>query len=285
MAVTIQWFPGHMAKAIREFEENISLVDIVFELVDARAPYSTLNPEIARISANKPHLYILTKRDLADEKLTRQWLNYFHSQNSAAITVDAKGKFGVKDILTAVNPLLKDKLERELAKGMKPRPIRAIAVGVPNVGKSTILNRLVKRRAAQVGNRPGVTKGQQWLKADNHLELLDTPGILWPKFQDQLIADKLALTGAVKDSVYHSDDIALFGLSYFVEHYPKPLAERYKLTEDDLELPTADLLLLITKKMGMRDDYERASNRIILDIRNKKLGAFTLDTLEDIDNE
>ncbi|KRM93822.1 GTP-binding protein [Lentilactobacillus senioris DSM 24302 = JCM 17472] len=285
MAVTIQWFPGHMAKAIREFEENISLVDIVFELVDARAPYSTLNPEIARISANKPHLYILTKRDLADEKLTRQWLNYFHSQNSAAIAVDAKGKFGVKDILTAINPLLKDKLERELAKGMKPRPIRAIAVGVPNVGKSTVLNRLVKRRAAQVGNRPGVTKGQQWLKADNHLELLDTPGILWPKFQDQLIADKLALTGAIKDSVYHSDDIALFGLEYFVAHYPQALQERYKLTEEDLELPTADLLLLITKNIGMRDDYERASNRIILDMRSKKVGPFTLDTLEDIDNE
>lgn len=285
MAVTIQWFPGHMAKAIREFEENISLVDIVFELVDARAPYSTLNPEIARISANKPHLYILTKRDLADEKLTRQWLNYFHSQNSAAIAVDAKGKFGVKDILTAINPLLKDKLERELAKGMKPRPIRAIAVGVPNVGKSTVLNRLVKRRAAQVGNRPGVTKGQQWLKADNHLELLDTPGILWPKFQDQLIADKLALTGAIKDSVYHSDDIALFGLEYFVDHYASALQERYKLTEADLELPAADLLLLITKKIGMRDDYERASNRIILDMRSKKVGPFTLDTLEDIDNE
>lgn len=285
MAVTIQWFPGHMAKAIREFEENISLVDIVFELVDARAPYSTLNPEIARISANKPHLYILTKRDLADEKLTRQWLNYFHSQNSAAIAVDAKGKFGVKDILTAVNPLLKEKIDRELAKGMKPRPIRAIAVGVPNVGKSTILNRLVKRRAAQVGNRPGVTKGQQWLKADSHLELLDTPGILWPKFQDQLIADKLALTGAIKDSVFHSDDVALFGLEYFVAHYPEQLIERYKLSDSDLEENPADLLLLITQKLGMRDDYDRAANRIIQDIRGKKVGPFTLDTLEDVNND
>ncbi|WP_172189628.1 ribosome biogenesis GTPase YlqF [Lentilactobacillus kribbianus] len=285
MAVTIQWYPGHMAKAIRQFEENVSLVDIVFELIDARAPYSSLNPEIARISKGKPHLYILTKRDLADERLTQQWLEYFHKQDSAAIAIDAKGRFSVNEIIATIMPLVKDKLAREQEKGMKQRPIRAIAVGVPNVGKSTVLNRLVKRRAAQVGNRPGVTKGQQWLKAGKELELLDTPGILWPKFQNQTIADKLALTGAVKDSVFHSDDVAIFGLNYFKKYYPTQLQERYHLSETDLENTTPDLLLEITKKIGMRDDYERAAVRIIQDIRSQKVGRYTLDRLEDVDND
>lgn len=282
MAVTIQWFPGHMAKAIRQFEENVSLVDIVFEVIDARIPLTSQNPEVARITGEKPHLFILTKKDLADREATQRWLAYFKDHGQPAIAVDAKDHFNINDVLSVINPIMSLKLAREEQKGMKKRPIRAVSVGVPNVGKSTVLNRLVNRRAAQVGNRPGVTKGQQWLKAGKKLELLDTPGILWPKFASQEIANKLALTGAIKDSVFASDDIALFGLKHFRARHRDQLMARYRLNDDDFALSDVDLLLLITKKLGMRDDYERASNRIIQDIRNNKLGGFTLDNLEEL---
>lgn len=282
MAVTIQWFPGHMAKAIRQFEENVSLVDIVFEVIDARIPLTSQNPEVARITGEKPHLFILTKKDLADREATQRWLAYFKDHGQPAIAVDAKDHFNINDVLSVINPIMAPKLAREEQKGMKKRPIRAVSVGVPNVGKSTVLNRLVNRRAAQVGNRPGVTKGQQWLKAGKKLELLDTPGILWPKFASQEIANKLALTGAIKDSVFASDDIALFGLKHFRARHRDQLMARYRLNDDDFALSDVDLLLLITKKLGMRDDYERASNRIIQDIRNNKLGGFTLDNLEEL---
>lgn len=282
MAVTIQWFPGHMAKAIRQFEENVSLVDIVFEVIDARIPLTSQNPEVARITGEKPHLFILTKKDLADREATQRWLAYFKDHGQPAIAVDAKDHFNINDVLSVINPIMSPKLAREEQKGMKKRPIRAVSVGVPNVGKSTVLNRLVNRRAAQVGNRPGVTKGQQWLKAGKKLELLDTPGILWPKFASQEIANKLALTGAIKDSVFASDDIALFGLKHFRARHRDQLMARYRLNDDDFALSDVDLLLLITKKLGMRDDYERASNRIIQDIRNNKLGDFTLDNLEEL---
>lgn len=285
MAVTIQWFPGHMAKAIRQFEENLSLVDVVFEVIDARIPLTSQNPEIRRISADKPHLYIMTKRDLADPQLTSAWLQYFAEHNQPAIAIDAKTKFGINNVISVISPILRDKLQREQDKGMKKRPIRAISVGVPNVGKSTVLNRLVNRRAAQVGNRPGVTKGQQWLKSTDKLELLDTPGILWPKFSSQEVADKLALTGAIKESVYASDDIALLGLKQIRQLHPEGLKDRYHLTDDDLDLSDVDLLLQITKKVGMRDDYERGSNRIIQDFRAGKIGRFTLDDPETVSDD
>lgn len=282
MAVTIQWFPGHMAKAIRQFEENLSLVDIVFEVIDARIPYSSQNPEIKRISADKPHLFIMTKRDLADPKMTASWLRYFKEIKQPAIAIDAKTQFGINNVISVISPILKAKLQREEDKGVKKRPIRAISVGVPNVGKSTVLNRLVNRRAAQVGNRPGVTKGQQWLKSGSKLELLDTPGILWPKFANQEIANKLALTGAIKDSVFHSDDIALFALNLLRQSQPQQLQQRYHLAEDDFDLSDVDLLLKITAKIGMHDDYERASNRIIQDVRSGKVGPYTLDNPETV---
>lgn len=285
MAVTIQWFPGHMAKAIRQFEENLSLVDVVFEVIDARIPLTSQNPEIRRISSDKPHLYIMTKRDLADPQLTSAWLQYFAEHNQPAIAIDAKTKFGINNVISVISPILRDKLQREQDKGMKKRPIRAISVGVPNVGKSTVLNRLVNRRAAQVGNRPGVTKGQQWLKSTDKLELLDTPGILWPKFSSQEVADKLALTGAIKESVYASDDIALFGLKQIRLLHPEGLKDRYHLTDNDLDLSDVDLLLQITRKVGMRDDYERGSNRIIQDFRAGKIGRFTLDDPETVSDD
>ncbi|WP_220750976.1 ribosome biogenesis GTPase YlqF [Apilactobacillus xinyiensis] len=284
MSSRIQWFPGHMAKAIRQFEENIHLVDIVLELVDARCPYSSINPEVKRISNGKPHLMILTKADLADKQQTENWIKFFKEQGNYAISVDSKQNTTGNYLTKIVKHVLADKIEANKAKGMKNDSLRAICVGVPNVGKSTLLNQVVKKRAAQVGNRPGVTKGQQWLRSSKDLELLDTPGILWPKFQNETIANKLALSGAVKDSIYHSDDVALFALSIFRNNCKESLITRYKLNDQDFELSDVDLLLRITDKVGMRDDYERASNRIILDFRRGKLGRITLDDLSDVDD-
>ncbi|USS92740.1 ribosome biogenesis GTPase YlqF [Fructilactobacillus ixorae] len=282
MQSNIQWFPGHMAKAIRQFEANIKLVDVVFELVDARIPFTSINPEVSRISQGEPRLMILTKADLADPKLTQQWLRFFRTQGLVALAVDAKLTGVQKKIENAARTLLTTKLAAQSERGMERQTIKAICVGVPNVGKSTLLNQLVQRRSAPVGNRPGVTKGQQWLTGNGHLELLDTPGILWPKFQNQTVAEELALTGAIRDSAYHSDDVALFALQFFRTTNPTVLQERYRLQASALELPAPELLLLITANLGMRDDYERASDRIITDVRKGKLGRFTLDEPQDV---
>ncbi|EKK21160.1 50S ribosomal subunit maturation GTPase RbgA (YlqF) [Fructilactobacillus florum 8D] len=277
MATIINWFPGHMAKAIRQFEENIKVVDVVFEILDARIPISSINPEITRISRNKPRLLILTKADLADPQLTKQWLLWFQKQGQAAITIDAKTPGVQKKVEQAAKRLLANKLSQQQAKGFSPQKIKAICVGVPNVGKSTLLNQLINRRSAPVGNRPGVTKGQQWLTGNGHLELLDTPGILWPKFADQRVAEKLALTGAIRERAYHSDDVALFAIQFFKQTSPNVLLQRYHLDVSELELANPELLLTITAKLGMKDDYDRAADRIITDVRKGKLGPFTLD--------
>lgn len=182
---TIQWFPGHMAKAIRQLEENLHLVDIVFELVDARIPSASRNPEIERLIKDKPHLMILTKSDLADPEQTQNWIKAFKAKGLPAIAVDSKANITTKTVTKIAQSLLAQKLSDEAQKGLKERPIRAITVGIPNVGKSTLLNRLVNKRVAQVGDTPGVTKGQQWLRSSSKLSLLDTPGILWPKFDDE----------------------------------------------------------------------------------------------------
>lgn len=282
---TIQWFPGHMAKAIRQLEENLHVVDIVFELVDARIPQASRNPEIERLIKDKPHLIIMTKSDLADPEQTANWIKAFKRQGLPAIAVDSKANITTKTITRITQDILADKLAAEEQKGLKERPIRAITVGIPNVGKSTLLNRLVNKRAAQVGDRPGVTKGQQWLRSSAKLQLLDTPGILWPKFDDEETGQALALTGAIKDQRFASDDVALYALKFFRQYYPKALSDRYKLNDDDLELSDVDLLLKLTKLFGMKDDYDRASDRLILDIRKSKLGRYTLNRMEASENE
>ncbi|MTV81187.1 ribosome biogenesis GTPase YlqF [Secundilactobacillus folii] len=276
---TIQWFPGHMAKAIRQLEENLHVVDIVFELVDARIPQSSRNPEIERIIKDKPHLIIMTKSDLADPEQTKNWIKSFKKGGLPAIAVDSKANITTKTITHITQDILGDKLVHEEQKGLKERPIRAITVGIPNVGKSTLLNRLVNKRAAQVGDRPGVTKGQQWLRSSSKLQLLDTPGILWPKFEDEETGQALALTGAIKDQRFASDDVALYALKFFRRYYPQALITRYKLSEADFALSDVDLLLKLTKQFGMKDDYERASNRLILDVRKGKLGRYTLNRM------
>lgn len=272
----IQWFPGHMAKAMRQVKENLKLVDIVLELVDARLPESSRNPQLAELLKDKPSIVVLTKKDLADPKQTQKWIEYYDKMGQPAVAINSvQGSLKVID--TKIKNVLAEKLANKKARGIRSQRIKVMCIGIPNVGKSTLLNHLVKKNVAQVGNRPGVTKAQQWLKAGKDLQLLDTPGILWPKFEDPLVGKKLALTGAIKDTLYAKDDVALYEIEEFIETAPQQLCERYKLAPEVLELPTVEVLLEITKKLGFKDDYERASERLIFDCRKGKLGRYTLD--------
>lgn len=283
--MTIQWFPGHMAKARREVAEKLKLVDIVLEIVDARLPISSRNPMLDSLIQQKPRLMLLNKSDLADVKETQRWHDYFASQGIHCLAINANQGKGINKITPKVKEILAEKIERQTARGMKPRPVRAMCIGIPNVGKSTLLNRLANKNMAKTGNTPGVTKGQQWLKTGKDLELLDTPGILWPKFEDKEIGKKLALTGAIKDALLHMDDLALYGIEFFKEYYPEQLAERYKLTEEDMALNNVDMLMLITKKRGFQEDYERGSVMIVQEVRDGRLGKYTLDRVEDMAHE
>lgn len=284
---TIQWFPGHMAKALRQIREQMPLVDIVFELVDARVPYSSQNPEVALAAGNKPRLLIMTKTDLADRDRLQEWLTYFKEKGQPVLALDSRKQNVAKIVTKKSKEILQDKLAEEKAKGLKKRPIRAMCVGVPNVGKSTLLNHLVKKNVAQTGNRPGVTTGQQWLRSSAELELLDTPGVLWHKFASQKQGVMLALSGAIKDSLYPKDDVALFALKYLRLHQPEKLKKRYRLTDQDLAetVSNPDLLLVITQKMGFRDDYDRASERLIFDLRKGKLGPITMEIPADLNED
>lgn len=284
---TIQWFPGHMAKALRQIREQMPLVDIVFELVDARVPYSTQNPEVALAAGEKSRLLIMTKTDLADQSRLQEWLAYFRQKGQPVLALDSRRQNVAKLVTAKSKEILHDKMAEEAAKGLKKRPIRAMCVGVPNVGKSTLLNHLVKKNVAQTGNRPGVTTGQQWLRSSADLELLDTPGVLWHKFASPKQGVMLALSGAIKDNLYPKDDVALFALDYLRQHQPQQLQQRYRLSTADLDaaISNPDLLLTITQKMGFRDDYDRASERLIFDLRKGKLGPITMEVPTDLNED
>ena len=271
----IQWFPGHMAKALRQVKENLKSVDIVLELVDARLPESSRNPQLAEVLQDKPSIIVLTKMDLADPAETK-WINYYESMGQPAIAVNSNSG-NLKIIEKKIKEILADKLQSRKEKGIQNQKLRAMCIGIPNVGKSTLLNHLVKKNVAQTGNCPGVTKAQQWLKAGKDLQLLDTPGILWPKFEDPLVGKKLALTGAIKDTLYAKDDVALYAVEHFIHTNPDALAQRYRLTQSELEDTTVETLLAITRNMGFKEDYDRASERLIFEIRKGKLGRYTLD--------
>ena len=272
----IQWFPGHMAKALRQVKENLKSVDIVLELVDTRLPESSRNPQLAEVLQDKPSIIVLTKMDLADPAETKRWINYYESMGQPAIAVNSNSG-NLKIIEKKIKEILADKLQSRKEKGIQNQKLRAMCIGIPNVGKSTLLNHLVKKNVAQTGNRPGVTKAQQWLKAGKDLQLLDTPGILWPKFEDPLVGKKLALTGAIKDTLYAKDDVALYAVEHFIHTNPDALAQRYRLTQSELEDTTVETLLAITRNMGFKEDYDRASERLIFEIRKGKLGRYTLD--------
>ena len=216
--MTIQWFPGHMAKARRQVSESLKLVDIVFELVDARLPLSSRNPMIDEVIHQKPRLLILNKFDMADEHETRRWIQYFADKGFKAVAINSFEGKGLQAVSKAAQEILADKWARMKSRGMKPRAIRAMIVGIPNVGKSTLINRLAKKNLAKTGNTPGVTKAQQWIKVGKEIELLDTPGILWPKFEDQEVGYKLAITGAIKDTITNMEDLAIYGLRFLAKH-------------------------------------------------------------------
>ena len=278
--MAIQWFPGHMAKAKREITEKLKLIDIVFELVDARIPLSSRNPMIDEIIGNKPRILLLNKADMADEAMTKQWQEYFAKQNIPTLPVNSQSGQGVADIVQEAKRLLKSKFDKMIEKGMRPRAMRALIVGIPNVGKSTLINRLAKKRIAKIGDRPGITKQQQWIKVGKELQLLDTPGILWPKFEDERTGYCLAATGAIKDELLDYQDIALFLLKFLRAFYPERLQERYKLS--DLKDDPADVLDDIAKKRGFlmsggAVDYDRTAEMVLREFRTLKLGRITLD--------
>lgn len=282
--MTIQWFPGHMAKARRQVTENLKLVDIVFELIDARLPMSSRNPMLDDIIHQKHRLLILNKADMADEVQTKKWIQYFESKGHKAVAVNSLDSKGLKRVTKAAEEVLAEKWERMRKKGMKARAIRAMIVGIPNVGKSTMINRLAKKNVAKTGNMPGVTRSQQWIKVGKELELLDTPGILWPKFEDQKVGYKLAVTGAIKDQIINMDDLAIFGLNFLEVYYPERLHERYKI--DGLTDPIVDTFdhigkLRNIKASGGDIDYDMVSELIVRDIRSENLGKLTFDFVED----
>ncbi len=274
----IQWFPGHMAKAKREAIEKLKLVDIVIECVDARVPESSRNPMVEEIKGNKKHMILLNKADLANPEETKKWISYYESQGIIVHAMQAKDGTGLNQVKASMKKMMAPEFEKWAAKGVRPRPIRLMILGIPNVGKSTFINRMIKKNQAITANKPGVTKGQRWLKVGNEFELLDTPGILWPKFEDREIGYKLAITGAIKDSLLHMDDLALYAIEKFQLIAPERLCKAYHLTKDDFDdLTTADILLKMTKNLGFKDDFDRASERFIFDIRGGKLGRYTLD--------
>ena len=272
---TIQWFPGHMSKARRQVQENIKHVDFVTILVDARLPLSSQNPMLTKIVGDKPKLLILNKSDLADSNWTKEWRTYFEKQGIKTLAINSKEQSTVKLVTDAAKSLMSEKIQRLRERGIQKETLRTMIIGIPNAGKSTLMNRLAGKKIAVVGNKPGVTKGQQWLKSNKDLEILDTPGILWPKFEDELVGLKLALTGAIKDQLLPMDEVTIFGLEYFKTYYPERLEERFKGI--DLEEEAPEIIMEMTQKLGFREDYDRFYSLFVKDVRDGKLGHYTLD--------
>ncbi len=278
----IQWFPGHMSKARRQVQENLKHVDFVTILVDARLPLSSQNPMLTKIVGDKPKLMILNKADLADSNRKKEWRNYIEKQGIKTLAVNSKEQATVKLVTDAARSLMADKLAKLRERGIQKETLRTMIIGIPNAGKSTLMNRLAGKKIAVVGNKPGVTKGQQWLKSNKDLEILDTPGILWPKFEDEVVGLKLALTGAIKDQLLPMDEVTIFGLNFFKKYYPERLVERFKGINLEEEAP--EIIMAMTQKLGFRDDYDRFYSLFVKDVREGKLGRYTLDVVGEVEN-
>jgi ribosome biogenesis GTPase A len=283
--MNIQWFPGHMTKAQRMIEENIKLVDAVCEILDARIPRSSRNPDIDRLAGGKPRLVILNRTDLADPAATAAWRKHFESEGLAVLETDAKSGKGVKDFVPAVRRLLADKLAEYGARGQAGRPLRVMILGIPNVGKSTFINKVAGRKAAIAGDKPGVTRGKQWISIDRGLDLLDTPGILWPKFDSQEVGEMLAVTNAIKADVLDKETLGANFMLRLREHYPDALRERYRM-EPDPAANGYELLEAAAKKRGFlvsRGEYdiERMANTLLGEYHDGKLGRLTLEYPEE----
>ena len=275
----IQWYPGHMAKAIREIEEKLKIVDIVLELIDARIPLSSINPSVENVIKNKPRLVIINKSDMADPIVNKEWVNYYNNKNIPSLLVDSKTGENLKKITSICKDILKEKLEKEQKKGLKPRSIRTMVLGIPNVGKSTLINKLVGKSIATTGNKPGVTKAQQWIRINKDLDLLDTPGVLWPKFDNVIVGYNLALSGAIKDDVIRRDDMILYFLDFLRNSNYREQFENKNLVsfEDD---NVSILNKMAEDKKFIRGDiieYERVYDLILNDFRNLKYGRISLE--------
>lgn len=280
MSKQIQWFPGHMAKARREISEKIKLIDIVVELVDARAPLSSKNPMFDQICNNKPRLIVMTKKDLADDKVTALWIEYFKSKNFHAICVNLKNFNEYQLVINVCKEILKEKMEREAKRGLKPRAMRAMILGIPNVGKSTFINRLAKRKATVTGNRPGVTKAQQIIRVDKDFELFDTPGVLWPRFEDINIARNIALIGSIKQDILPLDELFIYAIEYLEKTYPGSVKKRYDIEidfESDWIEKIYDDIAKNRKIKPVRGytDYDRVMEVFFNDIFDGNIGKIT----------
>lgn len=282
--MNIQWFPGHMTKAQRMIEDNLKLVDAVCEILDARIPNASRNPDIDRLAAGKPRLVILNRTDLADPEITAQWRKYFEAQGIKILETDAKSGKGVNQFNRAVREVLKEKIEAYAAKGQVNRPLKVMILGIPNVGKSTFINKVAKRKAAIAGDKPGVTRGKQWISIDQGLDLLDTPGILWPKFDSQEVGEMLAITNAIKSDVLDKETLAANFMLRLCRMYPEAVKARYKF-EPDPEMNGFELLEEAAKKRGFlvsRGEYdiERMANTLLGEYHDGKLGRISLEKPE-----
>ena len=278
--MNFQWYPGHMTKAKRQMQEDIKLIDLVIELVDARVPLSSRNPDIDDLGKNKYRLILMNKSDLADKKETDKWSEYFKKKGFFVVSLDARTKNSMKSITDVVMEACKEKIERDRKRGIKNRPVRAMVVGIPNVGKSTFINSYAGKACAKTGNKPGVTKGKQWIRLNKNVELLDTPGILWPKFEDQTVGLKLALICSIKDEILNVDELAIELIRILIDRYPGILNSRYEVDES---ADVTDIIYGVAAnrncvQKGGEPDYSKAAALILDDFRSGKLGNITLES-------
>ena len=278
-----QWYPGHMTKARRMMQENLSLVDLIIELVDARVPQSSRNPDIDALGKNKYRLILLGKADLADPKANQRWMSYFQEKGIPALEINAKSGKGVKSIQGLVQEVCREKIERDRKRGILNRPVRAMVAGIPNVGKSTFINAFAGRTCTKTGNKPGVTKGKQWIRMNKGIELLDTPGILWPKFEDQKVGLRLAFIGSINDEILQIEELSLDLIAFLQAEYPGRLSERFEVDEKQAPL---DVLIEISRRRrcflkGEEPDLRKTSAILIDEFRGGKLGGITLELPED----
>lgn len=276
----INWYPGHMAKTKREIKEKLELIDIVFEVIDARIPYSSKNKDIDSMINEKPRVLIMTKIDLCDMEKTKKWIKYYEDKGFVVIPIDLAGNFNTKIIFDKIKPLVDEVNNKRASKGLKPRKARVLVLGVPNVGKSTLINRLVGKKATSVGNKPGVTKNLEWIRVNDKIELLDTPGILWPKLDDDIVAHNLAAMTAIKDEILAKDDLAIYIINKMLSSYEENIRNRYNITvKDDI----VTILDEIGKKIGAiknkETDYDKVYSKVIKDLQEGYLGKVTFDNI------
>ena len=288
----INWYPGHMAKTKKEIQNNLKLIDVVVELLDARIPISSQNPEIGKIIENKKKIVVLNKSDLSDEKENELWVNYFNEKGIVTILTDSNSGRGINNVISQIEKMMKDELSKQAEKGRIGKKIRVMVLGIPNVGKSSFINRIAKKSSAEVANKPGVTRKNQWIRINDNIELLDTPGVLWPKFESETVGLNLAYTGTIKDSILETIEIAYYLVKYLLENYRKLLCDRYKLDPDEVEellnreeaenVNIYDIMLLIGKKRGAiisggNVDEEKTARIILDEFRSGTIGKITLE--------